>query len=270
MALTRPTIYNLNTNVEVFNDSLTVLNAGATAPNTDVGFIFNRAQGLVPNAAVYWSESLQSVMYALTNSDGASNSNVVVSSYANITVGNLLSINGNIFLNNTTGTPGQYITSTAAGTAWTSASYIGGPVSVNVYPTSNLTINSGGASNYWANTYTGNLIIANGIFYANGTVFSSGTGGGTYSNVAMLANLAATNNPVTFGSNITSNGNLTVSSTVNTNNGNVGAVAIFGGVGVKGNVYTNSNIGWGNTATGGSAAYTFYNPTYGSLDTVFG
>ena len=209
-------------------------------------------------------------MYALTNSDGATNSNVVVSSYANITVGNLLSINGNIFLNNTTGTPGQYITSTAAGTAWTSASYIGGPVSVNVYPTSNLTINSGGASNYWANTYTGNLIIANGIFYANGTVFSSGTGGGTYSNVAMLANLAATNNPVTFGSNITSNGNLTVSSTVNTNNGNVGAVAIFGGVGVKGNVYTNSNIGWGNTATGGSAAYTFYNPTYGSLDTVFG
>jgi hypothetical protein len=256
MALTRPTIYNLNTNVEVFNDSLTVLNAGATAPNTDVGFIFNRAQGLVPNAAVYWSESLQSVMYALTNSSGATNSNVVVSSYANITVGNLLSINGNIFLNNTTGTPGQYITSTAAGTAWTSASYIGGPVSVNVYPTSNLTINSGGASNYWANTYTGNLIIANGIFYANGTVFSSGTGGGTYSNVAMLANLAATNNPITIGSNLTVGGNITTSGNLvaasinNTIIGNTGPVA-----GTFSTLAVNStNIGLGSRTSPGTGA----------------
>jgi len=270
MGLTRPKIWDLDTNIEYFMDPITVLHQGATLANVDVGFLFNRANGLVSNVALYWNEAQQSFYAAYTSSDGTTNSNVAVSSYANITVGNLLSINGNIFLNGATGTPGQYITSTSSGTAWTSASYIGGPVSVNVYPTSNLTINSGGASNYWANVYTGNLIINNGIYYANGTVFSSGSGSGTYGNVQMLANLAAAGNPITFGSNITANANLAVNTSTASTNGNVGAVVVTGGVGVRGNIYTNANIGWGNTATGTSAVYTFYNPTYGSLDTVFG
>jgi hypothetical protein len=90
MALTRPTIYNLNTNIEVFNDSITVLNAAASLPTTDVGFVFNRAHGLVANAAVYWSESAQSFVYALTNSNGAPNSNIAVQSYGNVTVGNIV------------------------------------------------------------------------------------------------------------------------------------------------------------------------------------
>ena len=270
MALTRPTIYNLNTNVEVFNDSLTVLNAGATSPNTDVGFIFNRAQGLVPNVAVYWSESVQSIMYALTANSGVTNSNVVVSSYANITVGNLLSINGNIFLNGATGTPGQYITSTASGTAWTSASYIGGPVSVNVYPTSNLTISSGGASNYWANVYTGNLIINNGIYYANGTVFSSGSGSGsTYGNTQMLANLATATSNIAIGGNLSLTTQLTTTTyTANTGTLNVGGNINYGPdygliASFVANVPNYAYVAIQNLNAGGnaSASFTAYNNT---------
>jgi len=213
MGLTRPKIWDLDTNIEYFVDPITVLHQGATLANVDVGFLFNRANGLVSNVALYWNEAQQSFYAAYTSSDGTTNSNVSVTSYANLTFGNLLSINGNIYLNGATGTPGQYITSTASGTAWTSASYTGGVVTSNVYPSGNLTINSGGASNYWANVYTGNLIINNGIYYANGTVFSSGSGG-TYSNVQMLANLAATGNPITIGSNLTVQSNLAVNNTL--------------------------------------------------------
>ena len=89
MALTRPNLENILTNVVMFTDSMTVLHAGATQANVDVGFLMNRANGLVPNAAFYWSESTQSFVTALTANAGINSSNITVQSYANITAGSI-------------------------------------------------------------------------------------------------------------------------------------------------------------------------------------
>ena len=97
MALTRPNMENILTNVAVFTDSMTVLHQGATQANIDVGFVFNRASGLVPNAAFYWSESTQSMVIALTanagGNFGSTPGNIAVQTYSNLTM-------GNVFVNN--------------------------------------------------------------------------------------------------------------------------------------------------------------------------
>jgi hypothetical protein len=78
MALTRPKLSNINTDVAGFIDPITVLHQGATTPNTDVGFLFNRANGLVSNVAVYWSEASQSFVTAFTANTGTTNSNIAI------------------------------------------------------------------------------------------------------------------------------------------------------------------------------------------------
>ena len=245
MALTRPRLGQLNTSIVAQSDPITVLNQGASSANVDVGFLFNRANGLVSNVAVYWSESAQSFVTAFTSNTGATNSNISPSSYANLTIGSLLSINGNIYLNGVAGTNGQYITATGAGTAWTSIGYAGGVITSNIFPSANIITNLGGTSNFWANTYTSNLIISSGIFWANGTVFSSGAGGGSYGNVQMLANLAAGSNPVVFGSNI-----VAASGTSSTNT-TTGALVVQGGAGIAGSLYVGGIVNFtGNLITG--------------------
>jgi hypothetical protein len=57
-------------------------------------------------------------------------------------------------------------------------------------------------------------------------------------------------------------------STVSGNNAS-GAVKITGGLGVTGNIYTAGRVGFANTSSYG-VAYTYYNNTTKSLDTVFG
>ena len=90
MALTRPLINNLNTNIEIFNDTITVLHANASVANSDIGLLMNRAGGLVPNAAFYWNETTQAFIHSLTSNTGVGYSNISVTSYANVTSGNLL------------------------------------------------------------------------------------------------------------------------------------------------------------------------------------
>lgn len=85
MALTKPKISNLSTDMVAFSDPLTVLHAGATSANVDVGFLFNRANGLVSNVALYWSESTQSFTYAFTNNTGITSTNVAATSFASMT-----------------------------------------------------------------------------------------------------------------------------------------------------------------------------------------
>jgi len=89
MALTRPLINNLNTTVEVFQDPITVLHGGATLANVDVGFIMNRANGLVSNVALYWNESSNSFVTAFTSNSGATDTNISATSYANVTTANV-------------------------------------------------------------------------------------------------------------------------------------------------------------------------------------
>jgi hypothetical protein len=43
-----------------------------------------------------------------------------------------------------------------------------------------------------------------------------------------------------------------------------------GGMGVVGNIYGTSRIGFTNVANSSSAAYTVYNPVYNSVDLIFG
>ena len=95
MGLTRISPDMLNTTTEFFSAPMVVLHQGASQANVDVGFMFNRANGLVSNVAIYWSESAQSFVTAFTNNTGISNSNITVVSYANLTTGNQ-SIAGNI------------------------------------------------------------------------------------------------------------------------------------------------------------------------------
>jgi hypothetical protein len=138
MALTRPKIWDLDTSIGYFTDPITVLHQGATSANVDVGFLFNRANGLVGNVAVYWSEATQSVVTAFTSNTGATNSNISPSSYANLTVGNVLLVNGTIAIDGNLGQAGQYIVSTGSGMAWTTASFNGGTITNALTVSANL------------------------------------------------------------------------------------------------------------------------------------
>lgn len=186
MALTRPNFENILTNTAIFTDSVTVLHGGATQANADIGFLFNRASGLVPNAAFYWSESTQSFITSLTANAGVNNANLSVQSYANLTVGNLLLIQGSL---------------------------IGVIGNISLGGVNAPTIGNTGAQGIFGNVNSANVIASTGVYspayyYANGTPFVSST----YGNTQVLANLAATNNPITIGSNLTTSANLTISS----------------------------------------------------------
>jgi hypothetical protein len=90
MALTRPRIGQLNTNVFADADPITVLHAGATAANVDVGFLMNRANGLVSNVALYWSESGNTFVTAFSSNTGITDTNISATSYTTITTGHHL------------------------------------------------------------------------------------------------------------------------------------------------------------------------------------
>jgi hypothetical protein len=106
MALTRPKLsHNIDTDSSVFTDPILVLHQSATAANVDSGFLFNRANGLVSNVAIYWSESANSFVTAFTTNAGSSNSNISVSTYANLITGiltsNSISNSGTLVIGNT-------------------------------------------------------------------------------------------------------------------------------------------------------------------------
>jgi hypothetical protein len=93
MSLTKPKLSQLTfTGIPdfpvSFPDTLITLNNNGRQANLDVGLVFNRTLGsTAPNVALYWSESTQSFVTAYTNSSGNTDSNVVPTSYANITSG---------------------------------------------------------------------------------------------------------------------------------------------------------------------------------------
>ena len=178
MALTRPTIQNLNTNNAAFNDSLTVTNF-ANVANRDIGQIFDRSQASKPNVAIIWSESRQSFQLAYTNDSGQNNGNITVLSNADIIASNLQVSGLGTFLTNVTIGNGVDASSTSTG-----ALKVTGGVGVT------------------ANVFAGN-ILASEYYYANGVVLSraititgDATGTGfTGSNV----NVTLSNTGVTLG-----------------------------------------------------------------------
>jgi len=155
MPLTRPLINNLNTNVEIFNESMTVLHGNSTQANVDIGFVMNRAMGLVPNSAFYWNEGSQSFYFAMTANAGITYSNITPSSYANVTVGNVLFVNGaGLYVNGSLGTAGQVLGSNGTTLSWVSGGGFNGGTITNL-----LTINNTAVS---TSTTTGALIVTGG------------------------------------------------------------------------------------------------------------
>jgi hypothetical protein len=92
MALTKPKLsQNIDTDISVFTDPILVLHQGSTLANVDTGFLFNRANGLVSNVAIYWSESANSFVTAFTTSSGAPDANISITTYANLRAGTITS-----------------------------------------------------------------------------------------------------------------------------------------------------------------------------------
>jgi hypothetical protein len=63
--------------------------------------------------------------------------------------------------------------------------------------------------------------------------------------------------------------NHTFTDTDASTNNKTGAIVVTGGIGVTGSIYTANRFGYANTTNVG-VAYTYYNSTTGTLDTVFG
>ena len=99
MALTRPLLSQLNTNIIAFSDNMMVMNA-ANVANRDIGTVYDRSQGSVSNVAIVWQESRQAFTFAYTSSSGLTNANLTLTSNANVVAGNVFSgtstVTGNI------------------------------------------------------------------------------------------------------------------------------------------------------------------------------
>jgi hypothetical protein len=192
MGLTRPKIWDLDTTIEYFKDPITVLHQGATTANVDVGFLFNRANGLVSNVAMVWQESTQSFVYVYTSSSGINDSNVVVTANASITVGNVLFVNGaGLYINGTLGAPGSVLGSNGTSLAWVAGGgFSGGGVANQTTFASNLVVANTttssstttgalvvtGGTGIAGNLYVGGNVVIGGAQYYTNTISSIGAG----------------------------------------------------------------------------------------------
>jgi hypothetical protein len=213
----------------------------------------NRSNGLTANAAVIWQESSRSFVHILTNSSGVTNSNLVVQSYANVSVGNVLLINNaGIYVDGTLGSSGQVLQSDGSKTYWgPPGGFTGGAVpnqttfasNVVVSNTTSSTSNVTGAlvvlggAGIQGNAYVDAIYTRDGILWAgNGVAFTSGSTGSTYGNANVSAYL-------TLGANIGSGSttsNLVAAATTTSISTTTGALVVRGGAGIAGNVYIGS------------------------------
>ena len=122
MGLTRPRLDQLITGTSTISDPITVLHGGSTSANVDVGFLINRANGLVSNVALYWNESGNAFVTAFTSNIGITDSNIAVSYYAPLITGNLTATNLTATTATTGGLQAQAIGNVTPGTgAFTTA-----------------------------------------------------------------------------------------------------------------------------------------------------
>ena len=176
MGLTRPKLYQFDTSVNNITDPITVLHAGATMANVDVGFLVNRASGLLSNVAIYWSETSGSFVTAYTTSSGGADSNIAVTSYAPITVGNLITTNGVFWAN---GSP--YSSGSGGGGSFNGGAVTGATSFTNTATsTSNSTgaVTVSGGVGISGNVYAGNIIstqYGNIVGTTNGNIYTTGS-----------------------------------------------------------------------------------------------
>lgn len=273
MALTRPRIGQFDTSSTTFNDPITVLHGGATVANIDVGFLMNRANGLVSNVAIYWNETGNTFVTAFTSNTGITDTNIAVTSYANITTGHHLPGANvtydlgsptqrfrSLYLSgNTIDLSGAVIKSDAVTGA---IALIPQPTATDPNPTGVVISTSGTIST--VQTVAGIVSAANIGNVANTAVVSSTS---TFVNANVTGNLAVGGNltvagTVTFTNSVIETstetvlgveivgGNLVANSGTASTSTTTGALVVAGGAGVSGNV----NIG--GTLTVGSFSAT--------------
>ena len=152
MALTRPTLAQINTIITEISDPISVLNKGSTLANVDVGFVFNRDGGASPNVALYWNETTDSLVTAYTTSTGGVNSNIAISDYANLTVGTLtatfVNTTGNIVSGGNVTAPYFFGNgSQLSGVITSVTKIINGTSDVTAYSGGNVAVTVGGTAN---------------------------------------------------------------------------------------------------------------------------
>jgi hypothetical protein len=223
MALTKPKLsQNIDTDISVFTDPILVLHQGSTLSNVDTGFLFNRANGLVSNVALYWSESANTFVAAFTTSTGATDANVAPTQFANIRLG---TATANIFQSNDYrySNGAAFVSTTIANTNEITANLSSGQ---NVG--FNLTTTGVVAGNYGSATSIPTIVVdskgritgltANAVSTTINLAGTSGTGtvaGGGTLTVAGTTNQIATSVSsstitIAFAQDITAPGNLTV------------------------------------------------------------
>ena len=256
MALTRPKIGQFNTAITSLTDPITVLNGGATSANVDVGFLMNRANGLISNVALYWNEGGNTFVTAFTSNTGVTDSNIAVTRYANVTTGSIL--------------PGANVTYNLGSSTqrwkdlWLSGTtiYLGGAV-ISTENTANVTITNpaGGSFSITGNTpgqasgTFGNL-IANSEATSTSTstgalqvIGGAGISGNLYvgGNLNVAGTVTFTNSVVqtqtelVLGTEIVGGNLIANSGTVSTNT-STGALVVVGGAGISGNLNVGGNI----------------------------
>ena len=242
MALTRPRLTGFDTSVTAFTDPITVLHQGATTANVDVGFLFNRANGLVSNVAIYWSEFGNTFVTAFTANTGLTNSNITVTGYGNLITGSHI-VNGTI-------------------TATTlNAATIGNTGAVHTGSTLSLTS--------WANI-AGPLVVTNNTAVQAIQVAGTSTKGGAgYHDFLLVTNQGGGTNPnKTFRMNST--GNFEIINSAYTQNIftltdagalTVPAISIGGSLGTNGQVLSSTGSGLQWVASGGFSGGSVPNQT---------
>jgi len=199
MALTKPKLSNINTDIVGFLDPMTVLHQGATQANIDVGFLFNRSNGLTSNVALYWSEAGNAFVTSFTNNSGITNGNVQSTAYANVAIGSLIMLDGaGIYVNGNIGNPGSVLGSDGSKLSWVAGGgFNGGAITTAFFiddasattSTSTTTgalkvsggagitgnLYAGGISNFAGNATFGSSVVIAGDLTVNGDVVSVNT-----------------------------------------------------------------------------------------------
>ena len=270
MALTRPRLGQLNTSVVSTSDPIQVIHAGSTAANVDIGFLMNRANGLVSNVALYWNESGNTFVTAFTANTGTTDTNVTATSYANVTTGAHIITPGTALTSTSTATGALVVT---GGVGISGNLYVGGNVSAsnflgNVFfgPTPTTTYYTQAPLNL-TNSLAGGIKTQLNLINTGG---GAGAGAGidfyTYTSVAGSsypeARIAAVDDGnyssyITFQTKIPGNtganalaerlkidsaGNIVIPSTTVSTNTTTGALVVAGGVGIAGRLNVGANV----------------------------
>lgn len=238
MALTRARLSQVNTEVASLQDPITLINRGASIANVDVGFVFNRDAGTHSNIAVVWNESGNTFAIGYTDSTGFDNSNVNITSHANLTVGNIF---GNI--GGGTSTANVYITGA-------------------LLPTANVTYDLGSSTRRFKTLWlAGNTIDLGGEsitvsddgtwnFSSQGAMITMGKN--TEFDAPAINSITGTfTTLVATGTTILSNisGNTVIASTTQSTGATSGALVVQGGVGVVKDLWVGGNLTIAGTTT---------------------